>query len=282
MQNAFGWGLKGELDYGKGMEVTTGHGHTSERANSRHQDLSSGKKRIFEHPEAMTRLVVGLKSVTESSYGQRLEDLGNIVIVLYMHEGCFEEIATRRLGWKKDGSYLPPQLGCPHYHRNIRVRAPCCLQWVDCEKCHDELYTDHQMEPRNVTHVQCRTCQTKQKVQTPEQQQQRQRQQQQQSRGSDSNTNTNVNSNSNAGSSDDNSSHRSDTHTTTRGHRCGNRNCHRPFAILTCPRCKIWRDGTMESKGIQHCDRCDRCYPEEFFAYHNDLCTQSHAEHTSA
>jgi hypothetical protein len=106
-----------------------------------------GIARAFEHYEAMTKMIVGLKMITDRG-SRYADDLRNLVVIFYTKEGCFDELAIRRLGWAQDGTYEPPQLGCRHYTRSIRVFAPCCQRWVDCEHCHNEQAKDgHKMDP---------------------------------------------------------------------------------------------------------------------------------------
>ena len=54
------------------------------------------------------------------------------------------------------------KLGCPHYARNCRLIAPCCMQAVSCRICHDEGSTCGQaMERRHVTTMECMLCGTR-------------------------------------------------------------------------------------------------------------------------
>jgi uncharacterized CHY-type Zn-finger protein len=47
-------------------------------------------------------------------------------------------------------------LGCPHYVRACKIRAPCCGKFFTCRKCHDEM-SDHDML-RGVKEVMCMRC----------------------------------------------------------------------------------------------------------------------------
>lgn len=112
-------------------------------------DLSMEKKgsntsRVFEIPEARTKLTIGLKTFCDTN-GRYVENLKNLVLIFYRYEGCFEEIAIKRLGWNQNGKYSPPRIGCKHYQRLLKVRAPCCGEWTNCELCHDQT-TDHKMD----------------------------------------------------------------------------------------------------------------------------------------
>lgn len=141
------WGTNLNLSYTRVIDSGSSLGVVQEKDKHTGESHGYGITRIFEHIEAMSKVIVGLKTITDRG-GRYADDLRNVVIIFYNKEGCFDELAIRRLGWAKDGSYVPPQVGCPHYTRNIRVYASCCDTWVDCEHCHDAHCKDgHKMDP---------------------------------------------------------------------------------------------------------------------------------------
>ena len=187
--------------------------------------------RVFELPETRTKVVSGLKMFCDTHF-RFVEELRNVVLIFYRHEGCYEEVAVKRLGWKKDGSFESARVGCGHYHRHLRVKAPCCSEWVYCEQCHDEQHPDHQMNPKAVNEIQCLICSTRQTLIGPEEQA---------------------------------------SSTRTHGIRCSNPSCARRFAIVSCPECRIWRDHVSPG-GLQHCQRCGHCYSQAYFPLHEQVC----------
>uniref|UniRef100_A0A7S1XWB5 RING-type domain-containing protein n=1 Tax=Phaeomonas parva TaxID=124430 RepID=A0A7S1XWB5_9STRA len=55
------------------------------------------------------------------------------------------------------------QLGCPHYKRKVKLRAPCCDKLVTCRLCHDQA-CDHMMNRFAVEEMLCMVCGTLQPV----------------------------------------------------------------------------------------------------------------------
>eukprot|EP00123_Amoebidium_parasiticum_P010013 comp19837_c0_seq1/m.23890 comp19837_c0_seq1/g.23890 ORF comp19837_c0_seq1/g.23890 comp19837_c0_seq1/m.23890 type:complete len:324 (-) comp19837_c0_seq1:641-1612(-) len=49
------------------------------------------------------------------------------------------------------------QLGCKHYARANKVKAPCCGGWYVCRLCHDEAQ-DHKMDRYQVKEMACMHC----------------------------------------------------------------------------------------------------------------------------
>lgn len=54
-------------------------------------------------------------------------------------------------------------LGCPHYRRACKIRAPCCQKLFTCRLCHDHA-SDHTMDRGEVTEMLCMRCGTLQPV----------------------------------------------------------------------------------------------------------------------
>eukprot|EP00210_Caulerpa_lentillifera_P007734 g7380.t1 len=54
-------------------------------------------------------------------------------------------------------------LGCPHYHRNCALLAPCCGKFYICRLCHDEEQT-HKLDRYSVKEIMCMKCGTQQQV----------------------------------------------------------------------------------------------------------------------
>lgn len=54
-------------------------------------------------------------------------------------------------------------LGCPHYSRACKIRAPCCQRLFTCRLCHDQA-SDHKMDRENVKEMLCMRCGTLQPV----------------------------------------------------------------------------------------------------------------------
>ncbi len=48
-------------------------------------------------------------------------------------------------------------LGCPHYHRNCKSRAPCCDKFFGCRLCHDEEST-HEINRKLICEMICMLC----------------------------------------------------------------------------------------------------------------------------
>lgn len=54
-------------------------------------------------------------------------------------------------------------LGCPHYRRACKIRAPCCQKLFTCRLCHDHA-SDHTMDRGEVAEMLCMRCGTLQPV----------------------------------------------------------------------------------------------------------------------
>lgn len=54
-------------------------------------------------------------------------------------------------------------LGCPHYGRACKIRAPCCQRLFTCRLCHDQA-SDHKMDREAVKEMLCMRCGTLQPV----------------------------------------------------------------------------------------------------------------------
>jgi RING finger/CHY zinc finger protein 1 len=54
--------------------------------------------------------------------------------------------------------------GCSHYRRHCHVRAECCQQWVACRLCHNEQFTDHEIDRHAIRIMRCDACLTEQPV----------------------------------------------------------------------------------------------------------------------
>ncbi|CAL1529500.1 unnamed protein product [Lymnaea stagnalis] len=52
---------------------------------------------------------------------------------------------------------------CQHYKRLCKLKAPCCSVFYSCRFCHDEV-NNHEMDRHKVQEVQCKECNTIQKV----------------------------------------------------------------------------------------------------------------------
>ncbi|KAG5186259.1 zinc ion binding protein [Tribonema minus] len=48
-------------------------------------------------------------------------------------------------------------LGCPHYQRRTKLRAPCCGRLFTCRLCHDQVM-DHTMDRYRVVEMLCMVC----------------------------------------------------------------------------------------------------------------------------
>lgn len=202
----------------------------------------------FEIPEARSKLVHGLESFCAAN-NRAVDKLGNLVLIFYRYESCFEQIAVKRLGWNRDGSYSPPRVGCKHYDRYLKVKAPCCGAWVPCEFCHDEQVEDgHHMDRlvnfilfplqrpcrRKVQELQCLVCHHRQSlIDTKEKQ----------------------------------------TVTRTHGIHCANPQCGSRFSAVCCIKCRIWNDRVPKG-GLKHCRRCNQCYPGEYLSLHQQMCAK--------
>jgi RING finger/CHY zinc finger protein 1 len=55
-------------------------------------------------------------------------------------------------------------LGCTHYQRNCRIKAPCCQKIFTCRRCHDEQISDHKINRYDIETMICMFCQTTQPV----------------------------------------------------------------------------------------------------------------------
>lgn len=56
-----------------------------------------------------------------------------------------------------------PELGCPHYKRNVKMQCNNCERWYPCRLCHDEV-EDHILPRRQTKHMLCMLCNTPQPV----------------------------------------------------------------------------------------------------------------------
>ncbi|CAH0001897.1 unnamed protein product [Clonostachys byssicola] len=56
-----------------------------------------------------------------------------------------------------------PQLGCPHYERNVKLQCATCDKWYPCRLCHDN-EEDHNLPRFETKHMLCMLCETPQKV----------------------------------------------------------------------------------------------------------------------
>ncbi|CAM9282159.1 unnamed protein product [Ectocarpus sp. 12 AP-2014] len=54
-------------------------------------------------------------------------------------------------------------LGCPHYRRACKIRAPCCQKLFTCRLCHDQV-SDHKVDREEVTEMLCMRCETLQPI----------------------------------------------------------------------------------------------------------------------
>lgn len=54
--------------------------------------------------------------------------------------------------------------GCSHYSRHCHVRAECCQEWVACRLCHNEQFTDHEIDRHAIRAMRCNMCLTVQPV----------------------------------------------------------------------------------------------------------------------
>lgn len=50
-------------------------------------------------------------------------------------------------------------LGCPHYRRACKMRAPCCQKLFTCRLCHDQA-SDHTVDRGEVKEMLCMRCET--------------------------------------------------------------------------------------------------------------------------
>ncbi|KAI9738489.1 MAG: hypothetical protein M1818_005386 [Claussenomyces sp. TS43310] len=50
-----------------------------------------------------------------------------------------------------------PQLGCPHYKRNVKLQCSSCDRWYTCRFCHDE-GEDHVLKRRETKNMLCMLC----------------------------------------------------------------------------------------------------------------------------
>lgn len=48
-------------------------------------------------------------------------------------------------------------LGCVHYHRNVKLECYACKKWYTCRFCHDEV-EDHALIRRDTEHMLCMLC----------------------------------------------------------------------------------------------------------------------------
>jgi len=55
-------------------------------------------------------------------------------------------------------------LGCSHYKRNCRIKAPCCQRIFTCRRCHDEQIEDHKINRYDIETMICMFCKTSQPV----------------------------------------------------------------------------------------------------------------------
>ncbi|EXJ86102.1 hypothetical protein A1O1_06471 [Capronia coronata CBS 617.96] len=56
-----------------------------------------------------------------------------------------------------------PQLGCPHYKRNVKMQCNSCERWYTCRLCHDEV-ENHTLPRRDTRNMLCMLCNTPQPV----------------------------------------------------------------------------------------------------------------------
>ncbi|ERF75638.1 hypothetical protein EPUS_04618 [Endocarpon pusillum Z07020] len=54
-----------------------------------------------------------------------------------------------------------PQLGCPHYKRNVKLQCFTCKSWYTCRFCHDEV-EDHILPRQETKNMLCMICNTPQ------------------------------------------------------------------------------------------------------------------------
>lgn len=52
---------------------------------------------------------------------------------------------------------MEPQLGCPHYKRNVKIQCAECSKWYTCRLCHDA-EEDHTLPRRLTKHMLCMLC----------------------------------------------------------------------------------------------------------------------------
>jgi RING finger/CHY zinc finger protein 1 len=52
---------------------------------------------------------------------------------------------------------------CDHYQRHVSLFAPCCQQWFNCHRCHNQ-EANHELVRSEVTLIKCRECSTEQPV----------------------------------------------------------------------------------------------------------------------
>jgi hypothetical protein len=195
-----------------------------------------GSRILFQHPEALAKLIRGLRAVRNSAV-RDIEALRNVVIVFYKSEECRKEVCEDRLGWNPDGTYDPPRVGCRHYKRHLRMKAPCCGKWVDCEHCHDEkAQCERKMPLKDVSVVQCLYCFTPQYI--------------------------------------DRSCTATSPFEFGNGVTCVE--CQRHFAESACVPCRLWRNSDKLAIDLKHCEECERCYPSTYFEFHRQLCRQEH------
>lgn len=50
-------------------------------------------------------------------------------------------------------------LGCPHYRRACKMRAPCCQRLFTCRLCHDQA-SDHTVDREDAKEMLCMRCGT--------------------------------------------------------------------------------------------------------------------------
>jgi len=55
-------------------------------------------------------------------------------------------------------------LGCKHYKKNCKVKAPCCQKFFTCRRCHDEAVMDHKINRYEIETMMCMICFTTQEV----------------------------------------------------------------------------------------------------------------------
>ncbi|KAI3660834.1 hypothetical protein MP638_001883 [Amoeboaphelidium occidentale] len=149
------------ISVGRGEATSFSKHHVRGVENGKGEHNIAFLTRTFEQPEALTRLIVGLKSLIERQ-AKVVEMLDNLVLVFYSSDDCFDEVAIQRLGFPKNGVFSPPLKGCSHFSRHIRVAAPCCGKFFTCHLCHDEENKSHRMNQKGINAIQCLNCLSKQ------------------------------------------------------------------------------------------------------------------------
>lgn len=232
------------IGYSRSYGISAGRSDSYGTGSNEGEDDRRAIAYRFVHYEALSKVIRGFQIVNEISV-RDVEELRNLVVCFFKDTECLREIIHDKLAWAADTSFSMPRVGCDHRACRMRFLAPCCGQWYNCQKCHDEENPDHELERSRIEAVQCLYCLEQQPLSRPT------------CRIEVTNEEDAIHSATDSGCQPE-------------FFEC--QTCHRAMA-KGCKTCRVWWHSRKPQESV-HCKRCQRCFDNHYFKYHQVVCQE--------